>query len=94
MDIEAIEAINSLHHSQRHQAKTVSGFDTIMEQINALDQQYKTAESSALNMASGDIDNLHQVMQQLDKATRNLNLAIQVRNKCIEGLQEIMRLQV
>ncbi|RDH46454.1 flagellar hook-basal body complex protein FliE [Zooshikella ganghwensis] len=96
MNIESIEAINGISYNQLQPKAAISGsgFDAIIQQINSLDQQYKTAESSALKMASGEIENLHQVMQQIDKASRNLNLAIQVRNKCIEGLQEIMRLQV
>ncbi|MCK9222351.1 MAG: flagellar hook-basal body complex protein FliE [Limnochordia bacterium] len=54
----------------------------------------KQAHQEALDLASGQTDNLHGVMVTMQKAELNLQLAIQVRNKVVEAYNEIMRIQV
>ena len=63
------------------------------EQVSDVNRQIQTAEQSLRSLAAGD-GNLHQVMLDLEKARTVLQLTLQVRNKLLEGFQEIMRMQI
>ena len=60
-------------------------------EVNSLQNQ---ADKMALNLASGDIEDVHKAMIAMNKAKLALDFTIQVRNKVIEAYQEIMRMQV
>ena len=96
MSIEAISGIQSLPLSLvSDKAQSIdSSFSGVLEKVGQLDATIKNAELKAQSLATGDIDNLHQVMGTINKAKLNFDLAIQVRNKLLEGYQEIMRMQV
>ena len=46
------------------------------------------------SLALGEADNLHQVMITISKAKLSFDLAVQVRNRLVEGYQEIIRMGV
>ena len=52
------------------------------------------ADKLAVNLASGDVEDVHKAMIAMQKAKLALDFTIQVRNKVIEAYQEIMRMQV
>lgn len=66
----------------------------LMTEMSALNDQLQQAELNVQQLASGEQDNLHQIMLSLEKAKLSFELALQVRNKLLEGYQEIMRMQV
>jgi len=55
--------------------------------------QNKVVEDGNL-LATGQVDNLHQIMITSEKAELALELTVQIRNKVIEAYQEIMRMQI
>lgn len=59
--------------------------------VNSLQGQ---ADKLAVNLASGDVEDVHKAMMAMQKAKLALDFTIQVRNKVIEAYQEIMRMQV
>jgi flagellar hook-basal body complex protein FliE len=63
------------------------------EQLAHVNQKIETAEVSLGRLATGD-GNLHQVMIDLEKARTAFQLTLQVRNKAVEGFQEILRMQI
>lgn len=63
------------------------------QQLGEVNQQIGVAEQALGRLATGE-GNLHQVMLDLEKARTAFQLTLQVRNKIIEGYQEIMRMQV
>ncbi len=60
-------------------------------EVNRLQQQ---ADVTAVKLASGETEDVHTAMIQMQKAKLALDFTIQVRNKVIEAYQEIMRMQV
>lgn len=60
-------------------------------EVNSLQGQ---ADKMAVNLASGDVEDVHKAMLAMQKAKLALDFTIQVRNKVIDAYQEIMRLQV
>ncbi|HWQ61010.1 MAG TPA: flagellar hook-basal body complex protein FliE [Negativicutes bacterium] len=52
------------------------------------------AEQASLNLATGKIQDVSEVVIATEKATVALQLTMQVRNKVVEAYQEMMRMQV
>lgn len=52
------------------------------------------ADQQVQRLATGETDNLHQVMIALEEAKLSLQLMVQVRNKLLEAYQDILRMQV
>lgn len=52
------------------------------------------ADRQVVRLASGDTDNLHQVMLSLEEARLQFQLLTQVRNRVLEAYQDVLRMQV
>lgn len=59
--------------------------------VNQLQQESKEA---SINLATGKIQDVSEVVVATEKATIALQLTMQVRNKVLDAYQEIMRMQV
>ena len=62
-----------------------------IEQVDAAQQQSDQATKALIN---GNIDDLHQVMIQSQKASITLETSVQIQRKVIDAYNEIMRMQV
>ena len=97
MELNAVTAIDGGANTFTRiesQNNSSSTFESIMSQLQAVDQSYRNAENAALSLVAGDLDNLHQVMAAINKAKLQFEFVTEVRNKALEGYQEIMRMQV
>jgi len=68
--------------------------DYLHSAIEKVDKLQKDADSSAVALAAGETQNLHNVMIDAQKAEIALQFTIQVRNKILEAYREIMGMQV
>jgi flagellar hook-basal body complex protein FliE len=59
-----------------------------------LNAQLVSAEQGVQKLASGNAENLHEVMLQLEQARLAMQVAAQVRSRVVEAYQEVMRMQV
>jgi len=66
----------------------------IKKAIGEVNDLSNEADKAAVDMASGDVEDVHKAMIAMQKAKLALDFTIQVRNKVIEAYQEIMRMQV
>ena len=64
------------------------------KELAALNSQLQSADAMVQQLASGKSINLHEVMMSLEKTKLSFELAVQVRNKLLEGYHEVMRMQV
>lgn len=71
-----------------------SFMDHLKEGVTEVDGMQKTADTMAMEMASGKQANLHETMLAATQAELGFNLMVQIRNKVLEAYQEIMRMQV
>lgn len=80
----------------RDGAKAVDkSFSDILNQaINEVDQTEKDSITMMEKLATGEIDNVHEVFVAAQKAELTLNMAIEVKNRVIDAYKEIMRLQL
>ncbi len=68
--------------------------DWMQNEVSATNRQIIDSETALRGLAAGKVNNLHQVMLALEKANTSFQLITQVRNKFLEGYQELMRMQI
>lgn len=66
----------------------------LSEKLAELNNNIVQADSSLRQLATGETNNIHQVMLSLEKAKLSMELTVQVRNRLLEGYQDIMRMQI
>ena len=68
--------------------KTLKKFIT---DVNSLQNQ---AAESTVNLANGEVEDVHDVMIAVEKANIAMELMLEIRNKIVEAYQEVMRMPV
>ena len=68
--------------------------DWLSNEVGVINDQINTTERDLREFSAGKTDNLHHVMLSLNKARLSFELMVEVRNKALEGYQEIMRMQL
>lgn len=63
-------------------------------ELEATNRKIGNAEAAVVDLATGQATSLHHVMLTLDEASTSFHLMLQVRNKLLDGYQEIMRMQI
>lgn len=63
-------------------------------QVGDVNTQIVSSQTDLAHLATGETGNLHHVMLELEKAKLAFQLTLQVRNKILEGYQDIMRMQI
>jgi flagellar hook-basal body complex protein FliE len=64
------------------------------KELGSINEKVATSDRLLQRLATGDVDNLHQVMVNLEEAKLSFQLLVQVRNKLLEAYQDILRMQV
>ena len=68
--------------------------DVLSEMIQKTDASQKASTATTGAMLSGQNVPLHQVMIASEEASVSFQLMLEVRNKLLDGYQELMRMQV
>lgn len=68
--------------------------DMIDNAIDELNKKQLNADKLTYDFITGDVDDLHTVLIATEEARLSLELAVQVRNKCIEAYKEINNMQL
>ena len=93
--IAPVEALTQIAKMGEATAPQQANFaDWVGKQINETDLKIREAETQVQKLALGEADNLPQVMISLARAKTSFELTVQVRNRILEGIQEVMRMSV
>ncbi|MFV1922188.1 MAG: flagellar hook-basal body complex protein FliE [Methylotenera sp.] len=94
--VSGVETITGL--TQLTEVLTISNQEKISNQflleLQKVNDKQIASEHLLQDMASGKTDNIHHVMMSLEDAKMSLQMLVQVRNKLLEGYQEVLRMQV
>ena len=75
--------------------KGALSFGELLQQaFDSVNRAQWDAELAAQRLATGEIEDIHQVTILAEKASLSLQLMIAIRNKVIEAYQEISRMQI
>lgn len=66
----------------------------LSDALHKVNDEQLHAEQLGRQLAAGDIEHMHQLTVAAEKASLNLQLALQVRNKVVEAYTEVMRMQI
>ena len=62
--------------------------------VNEVNDRIVSADDLSTRLALGEVQDVHEVMLAMEKASLSLQLTMEIRNKIIEAYQSIMRSQV
>lgn len=68
--------------------------DYLEAQINHVNRMQREADTTVASVATGQSNNVHEMMIALDKADVSFRMLARLRNKVVDAYQEIMRLSV
>ena len=68
--------------------------DSMLNSLNETNILQNQAEASAIQFALGESDNMHDLLVAQTKANTALQYTVAVRDKLIEGYQQIMQMQI
>lgn len=74
--------------------KTPSFSDTLEKYIESVNNDQIAAQDSITKFLKGETKDVHSTIISIEKAEVSLQMMLQLRNKVIQGYQEIMRIQV
>ncbi len=73
---------------------TTSFGQMVSNGLQQVSTQLQTSQADLQSLATGNVENLHQVMLRLEESRMSFQLMLQVRNRLLESYQELMRMQV
>jgi flagellar hook-basal body complex protein FliE len=68
--------------------------DMLSQGLNEVNDKLQVNEAGLQRLATGDTQNLHHVMIQMEQARLSFQLLMQVRNRLLEAYQDVMKMQV
>lgn len=68
--------------------------DILNEFVGEVNGKMNTATKEQAKLLAGDTNNLHTAMISMQEANTAFSLMVEVRNKLVDGYQELMRMQI
>jgi flagellar hook-basal body complex protein FliE len=68
--------------------------DTLSQFIGDVNKMQLNANDKTAKFATGEIQDLHEVMAAVEEASLSMTLLLEIRKKALEGYQELMRTPV
>lgn len=99
MYIEPIQPLNGLEEIKKTDKKNNNDNGQLFKSVfgsvlnNYIDSENKVDED-IYKLSTGESDDLHNLMINLQKAEMSLDLVLQLRNKALDAYNEIMRMGV
>lgn len=88
-------ALDTVAKSEKIVEKPQANFVNWLEnELMETNSKIIEAETQTQKLALGEADNLHQVMTSISVAKTQFEMTVQVRNRLLEGFQEIMRMSI
>lgn len=66
----------------------------VTEGMREVNTQLLASQVDLQRLATGDADNVHDIMVRLEESRIALQLMLQVRNRVLEAYQDVMRMQI
>jgi flagellar hook-basal body complex protein FliE len=87
--------VGSVGNLQSSGSTGSGGFGSMLTNaISSLNDSQATAASDSTALATGQASDVTQVVTDVEKASLEMQLAVQVRDKAVDAYEEIMRMQI
>lgn len=96
MNIAEISGMTARLPGGPKQAETNPGADgkSFGDFLGEVNEMINDAGKSVKNVATGEVEDIHEVMVAVEKAGIGLELVLEIRNKLLESYREVMRMQM
>lgn len=98
MEISKIESINAVTQQfasdTRNTVADVSFEEHLFNELSNVNNNIVNAEENIQDLALGKNTNLHEVMLSIQKAKLSLEMIMKVRDKALESVHEVLRMQI
>jgi flagellar hook-basal body complex protein FliE len=103
MEVPPIQALSSVAPASAPAAAPAPGvartgasnFSELLEQaLGEADRLQKDADRAVAGLATGELQDIHEVVLSLAKADLSFRMMVEVRNRVLEAYQEVMRTPV
>lgn len=91
------QIFNTSNENKNSNISETSGsdfFKILKDKLNEVNEQQVNADEMTTKMIQGEDVEVHDVMLAAAEAQTSLQLAVQVRNKIVEAIQELNRMQI
>jgi flagellar hook-basal body complex protein FliE len=93
---ETLGSLPRLAQQSNAQAPAAAGgfgefFSQGLAQVN---ESLIASQTDLQRLATGDVQNLHQIMIRLEESRLSFQLMMQVRNRLLESYQDVMKMQI
>lgn len=91
------QIFNTSNESKNNKISEAGGsdfFKILKDKLNEVNEQQVNADEMTTKMIQGEDVEVHDVMLAAAEAQTSLQLAVQVRNKIVEAIQELNRMQI
>ncbi len=68
--------------------------DTLQGMLHEVSNLQQQANTGSQRLMTGEVEDVHQVMVAVEKASTSFMLMMEIRNKLVEAYREVMRMQV
>jgi len=89
-----INGVAPIYQNQAADVSPASFKDMLTKAVSEVNDGQVKAAQAATDLATGKVENLHEVVLSMEEAGLSLQYAIQVRNKILDAYQEISRMQI
>ena len=94
-----IESIKPLDFDTKNKTEAIdsasASFTDIFKQaVTNVEETRKVAEEDAIKVALGEVDDLHTVQINLEKAATAIDVLVAMKNTAVESYNEIMRMGI
>lgn len=91
--VTAVTPTTSLQQTTGAQSTTGTGFSSVLDGMDQLQQLQSTSDGLAVQAVTGDLSDVHDYTIAAAKSATALELTAALRNKAVEAFTEIMRMQ-
>ncbi|MCV3376477.1 flagellar hook-basal body complex protein FliE [Campylobacter sp. IFREMER_LSEM_CL2194] len=94
--INGINQFNNVNNKNNNNSNNIGNeFSSLLKNsINNLNKTQETAEAAMVDIATGEVKDLHQAAIAISKAESSMKFMLEVRNKAINAYKEISRTQI
>lgn len=94
IDRIAIINTNSINTQKDINTNKIDFSKIVKEKLDQVNDKQVEAENKTIELIKGETNDIHEVMLSVEEARLSLELAVQIRNKIVEAIQELNRMQI
>lgn len=95
MPIQPLSSLKELEQTTASPEKAQLPFQSLFQDaVNNVKETDQSVQNEVYKLATGQSDDLHNIIIASQKATMSVQLLVQLRNKALDAYNEVMRMSV